>query len=289
MSGFPTPLTAGTAGTITVTARDAYGNVASGYTGTVHLTSTDPQASLDPDYTFLAGDAGVAVFNAILYTAGTQALTAADTADATISGSQAGIEVDPAAADHFLVTAPATAASGAAFGVTLTALDPYGNVDVHYQGTVSWTTSDPDPGVVLPPGYAFSAADAGVHTFAEGFTLVTAGDQTLTATDANGPTGLATVTVNAPSGAAHPRNRTPEVGQVPAVVATVAPVQPSDPPGSAGDVSNPPDRGAPVEEHPTRGNARVATGVLDLVFSDTWTAACCRRRSPTIWAPPWRA
>jgi hypothetical protein len=45
VSGFPSPVTAGTAGNLTVTARDPYGNVAGGYTGKVHLGSSDPQAA----------------------------------------------------------------------------------------------------------------------------------------------------------------------------------------------------------------------------------------------------
>jgi hypothetical protein len=76
------------------------------------------------------------------------------------------------------------------------ALDPYGNIDVNYQGTIHFTSSDQDPGVVLPDDYTFTADDQGVHTFAAGVTLVTLGDQTLTVTDVDsGITGSATVTV----------------------------------------------------------------------------------------------
>src|SRR5437016_9859462 len=53
------PTTAGTAGSFTVSARDAYGNTATGYTGTVHFTSSDAQAALPADYTFTNTDAGV--------------------------------------------------------------------------------------------------------------------------------------------------------------------------------------------------------------------------------------
>ena len=38
---------------MTVTAVDAYGNVATGYTGTVHFTSSDGQAVLPANYTFI--------------------------------------------------------------------------------------------------------------------------------------------------------------------------------------------------------------------------------------------
>jgi len=56
LSGFPTSITQGTAGTFTVTAMDAYGNIATGYAGTVHFSSSDPLAKLPADYTFTAAD-----------------------------------------------------------------------------------------------------------------------------------------------------------------------------------------------------------------------------------------
>src|SRR5207237_4333299 len=46
VSGFPTTVTAGTSGTITVTALNADGSVNTGYSGTVHFSSSDPQAVL---------------------------------------------------------------------------------------------------------------------------------------------------------------------------------------------------------------------------------------------------
>src|SRR5205814_7682154 len=36
----------------TVTVRDAYGNINSGYQGTIHFTSSDSQATLPSDYSF---------------------------------------------------------------------------------------------------------------------------------------------------------------------------------------------------------------------------------------------
>src|SRR5207244_139238 len=46
VAGFSSPVTAGTAGSFSVTAKDPYGNTATGYAGTVHFTSSDGQASL---------------------------------------------------------------------------------------------------------------------------------------------------------------------------------------------------------------------------------------------------
>jgi len=85
--------------------------------------------------------------------------------------------------------------------VTVTAVDPYGQVAVGYSGTVTFSTTDPDPGVVLPADYTFTADDAGQHTFTDTglgeTTLRTLGDQMLTATDTADRTitGAATITV----------------------------------------------------------------------------------------------
>jgi hypothetical protein len=106
----------------------------------------------------------------------------------------------PGTAVYFGVAAPASVPSGTPFDVTISALDPYGNTAVNYQSTVTFSTSDTDPGVVLPTDYTFTAADAGVHTFMGGVTLITPGDQTITATDtAGGITRTATVTVVPPN------------------------------------------------------------------------------------------
>jgi streptogramin lyase len=82
----PAVSTAGTAFTVTVKALDRSGNVAAGYTGTVHLTSSDPLAILPNDYTFTAADAGVHTFMVTLRKAGDQTITVADTVSHWISG-----------------------------------------------------------------------------------------------------------------------------------------------------------------------------------------------------------
>jgi hypothetical protein len=105
----------------------------------------------------------------------------------------------PGTAVYFALAAPTNAPPGAPFDLTLTALDPYGTTAVNYQGTVTFSTSDTDSGIVLPADYTFTAADAGVHTFTGGVTLNTLGDQTITATDtASGMTRIVTVTVVPP-------------------------------------------------------------------------------------------
>jgi hypothetical protein len=77
---FTSPATAGVAGTVDVVIEDAYGNSVTGYTGTVHFTSSDRKASLPANYTFSTADPGYHFFSATLKTAGTQSITATDTA-----------------------------------------------------------------------------------------------------------------------------------------------------------------------------------------------------------------
>jgi hypothetical protein len=201
VANFPSPTVAGVSQTFTVTARDPYGNTAVGYTGTVHFTTSDPQGMVPNDYAFVASDYGTRTFSNSLLTAGTQSLTATDTATATITGTQAGILVTAAPADHFDIAAPAGSVAGQPFDVTVTARDPHGNVDVNYLGTVTFTSAD--AAASLPADYAFTAEDSGVHTFSGGVILVTAGDQDVTATDTtSGITGTAIVTV-APAAVDH--------------------------------------------------------------------------------------
>src|SRR5207244_3623514 len=61
---------------------------------------------------------------------------------------------------------------------TVTAEDPFGNTDTAYAGTVHFTSSDTNSQVVLPPD---STLIAGAGIFSA--TLITAGNQTITATD----------------------------------------------------------------------------------------------------------
>jgi phosphodiesterase/alkaline phosphatase D-like protein len=181
ITGFPALDTAGTTGTVTVTALDGNGNTVAGYTGTVHFTSSDSQAVLPADYTFTSADAGVHTFSVTLKTAGSQSLTATDTTTASITGTQTGITVNPAAASTLIVSGfPAAATSGVAGSLTVTADDLYGNIATGYTGTVQFSSSDSQ--AVLPANYTFGSADAGVHTFSA--TLETSGSQSVTATDA---------------------------------------------------------------------------------------------------------
>jgi streptogramin lyase len=200
----PPTAVAGSAFNVTVTALDPYGNVAIGYTGTVTLTSSDrnPQPS---DYTFTPSDSGMHTFGLTLDTAAPQTLSAWDAANSSIRGS-ATVVVGAAKAIDFLVTAPGTAVAGTPFDVIVTALDLFGNTVTNYQGTVTFSSSDKDPRVVLPANYTFTVGndgDNGVHTFPSEVTLITPGLQLVFATDTvSGAEGAAGVTVGGGGGGA---------------------------------------------------------------------------------------
>jgi hypothetical protein len=92
------PQTVGAPFSFTVTAKDVNGGTVTGYTGTVHFTSTDLAASLPADYTFVGGDGGVHAFTngATLNTTGGQTITATDTVTSSITGTSGTITVNAA-------------------------------------------------------------------------------------------------------------------------------------------------------------------------------------------------
>ncbi|HLJ97912.1 MAG TPA: right-handed parallel beta-helix repeat-containing protein [Gemmataceae bacterium] len=109
------------------------------------------------------------------------------------------LEVQPGPATSFQISAPTEVPSGMPFDVTITALDAYGHTAIGYQGTVAFGSTDTDPGIVLPADYPFAPDDNGVHTFVSGCTLITPGNQMLTASDTADSTitGMATIVVDA--------------------------------------------------------------------------------------------
>jgi hypothetical protein len=171
-----TSTTAGDAFDVTVRAIDPFGNLATGFLGTVEFATNDPHAAagLPTDYTFTPADAGAHTFTGgvTLVTAGTQTVTVTADDFPTVTSS---VSVSPAAASQLAVAAPATAGAGNAIDVTVTALDPFGNQATGFTGTVQFASTDPIAG--LPTDYTFTGPDQGAHTFP--VTLKRAGAQTV--------------------------------------------------------------------------------------------------------------
>jgi VCBS repeat protein/GlcNAc-PI de-N-acetylase len=80
ITGMPKSVTAGSPITLTVTVRDDEGAPMTGYTGTVHFASNDPDAAVPDDYTFKPGDAGTHRFT---FTPAVSGRLTIDVSDAT--------------------------------------------------------------------------------------------------------------------------------------------------------------------------------------------------------------
>jgi hypothetical protein len=171
----PGSATAGTEVPFTVTALDAFDNVATGYDGVVHFLSTDRASTLPAAVALVDG---VGDFSATLATAGAQTLTAVDVVRGSMTGTSDTIVVSAAPAVRFRVDASAWVTAGMDFVFTVTALDRFENVVTGHDGVVRLRSSD-DRGI-LP---AESTLADGVGTFRA--TLRTAGAQVLTATAAD--------------------------------------------------------------------------------------------------------
>jgi hypothetical protein len=190
----PANATSGAAFAITVTAQDSFGNTATGYAGTVKITSSDAQATLPAN----AGlTSGVGTFNVTLKNGGNQTVTATDTVTSSITGVSGAIAVaGPLPATHFSISAPSTVTQGASFNITVTALDTNNATASTYAGTVHFSSSD---GVATLPANA--TLTNGVGTFPVTLNTTTS-TQTITATDTvtasiTGSTGAITVAAGA--------------------------------------------------------------------------------------------
>jgi len=93
------------------------------------------------------------------------------------------------------ITAPSAVAAGTPFTITVTAIYQ-GQQDTVINSVLLFASSD--KAAILPHYYRFTPSDAGFHTFPNGVTLKTPGNQTITATIlmATGINGTATVTVS---------------------------------------------------------------------------------------------
>jgi hypothetical protein len=92
-------------------------------------------------------------------------------------------------------TAPQTAIAGAPFTVAVS-VTINGSRDTAINSRLHFTSSD--PAAVLPGDYYFTPADAGAHTWRNGFTLATPGNQNIAGEiiDAVGINGTVSVAVS---------------------------------------------------------------------------------------------
>jgi hypothetical protein len=183
MTGVPAGVSANALFSPTVSLQDAFGNLATGYRGTITFSSTDASAVEPANYTYTAVDAGVHSFasGASFATLGAQTLTATDTAQTAITCG-ATSAVSAAGADRYVFSGLAgSALAGAPLGFTVTVKTPANVTDTSYRGTIVFSSSD--TGATLPASYTFTAGDSGVHTFTGGATFFAPGPQTILGVD----------------------------------------------------------------------------------------------------------
>jgi hypothetical protein len=191
----PTVAPIGTATSITIAAEDAYNNVATTFTGTVHLSAAN--SNLPASYTFVAGDHGKHAFNASFTSAGSKTVSATAASNGAITGHSSLLAYVAGEATHFSVTVLGPVSAGVPTLVEVTALDAGNQVATDYLGVVHFTSSDAL--AALLADYGFTSSDNGSHLFSVVFTA--AGAQTFTATDTmtSSITGAGSVAVVAPS------------------------------------------------------------------------------------------
>ena len=195
----PSTDTAGGTFSITVTAENGSNGTTSGYTGTIHFSSSDVAAGLPANYTFTAADAGVHTFTGlVLKTAGSQTITATDTSSSSITGS-ATVAVSAAAASQLVFgQQPTGQLVGATLSPTVTVKieDAYNNVltgDSTDKVTIALGTN---PSGATLGGTTTATVSGGVATFGNlSLNLVGTG-YTLVATSTATSSGVTSSTFN---------------------------------------------------------------------------------------------
>ena len=188
---------------LVVTLKDASGNPISG----VSIVFTAPTSGASVN--FVGGNIGTTDANGEVSKAVTaNVITGSYTVTAMTLGSSPlsatfNLTNNAGPVDHFRVTTTAAnpQVAGVPFSFTVTAQDQYGNTVTGYMGTVHFRSADPHP-ATLPADYTFTAADMGVHTFANGAILFTPGTWDVTAMDTHATVSgaaLVTVSANAPT------------------------------------------------------------------------------------------
>ncbi len=194
---------AGEEDALTITAFDAYGNLATSYTGSHKLTFSGASASPDGTKPTVANSSGTATAfgtaTALTFSAGIASVGSAKNgvmklfksgsasvkaSDGTIS-SPASLEVSvaPEAAAELSLSAASTApTAGVADNLTTTAVDEYGNTTPSYTGshslTFSGASASPDgtvPTISSSTGAATAFGDATALTFSAGVASVSGG------------------------------------------------------------------------------------------------------------------
>jgi hypothetical protein len=181
--------TAGTPINIVVTAIDVNGNTVTGYSGTVHFTSSDGKAVLPANSPLTTG---VGNFSATLNTSGSETIVATDSVSSSITGMSNTFQVSGPTTHFSVANVASSAATRSPVTLFVVALDASNNESTAYTGMVRITSSDKN--AILPANGPLHSGDGNFQ-----ITLETAGSPTVTATDtvASSITGTAAIAVTA--------------------------------------------------------------------------------------------
>jgi sugar lactone lactonase YvrE/Tol biopolymer transport system component len=189
----PGSVTAGSGFGFAVSAEDDAGAVAAGYSGsvTVALGSQPGGATLGGTLTAPLVN-GVATFTGLTLDRAATGYTLRASSNGLAAATTAGLAVTAAPATHLVVTGPppGSVTAGAGFGLTVSAEDAFGNVDLTFAGSVTLALAANPGGSTFAPVTA--TAQQGVATFtgltltraAAGYTLQATGNGLAAATTA---------------------------------------------------------------------------------------------------------
>ena len=173
----PSSAAAGAQLGLRVTVYDAFANAATGYGGTMALSSSDGAAQLSGSATYTVTDAGSRAFSVQLRTAGNQTVTATDSTNSI--SCQGSVTIVPGATLFVVGFAGTDAWAGTAVSATVSARDSFGNGVTNYAGTIAFTSSD--SAAAIPSNVTLNGTEGGTTTVSVTFNSI--GAQTLTATD----------------------------------------------------------------------------------------------------------
>ncbi|AKJ04890.1 Fibronectin type III domain protein [Archangium gephyra] len=158
ISDVPATAIAGAQVPVRVTVRDAFDNTVSGFNGTVAITSSDtnPAAAMPEAAAFMpAKDQGSRLFTAKLAGAGSQTLTATESAGAWTCS--APVTINPAA-PRIHVTLPSDTNAGYPVDAVVSVKDTFGN-PISYAGSLTFTSTD--TAATLPGTLTLSGSESG--------------------------------------------------------------------------------------------------------------------------------
>jgi hypothetical protein len=182
----PASVTAGTGFGLVVAAEDSFGNIDPTYGNAVALTLTgNPGGSMLGGTTSLTASAGVAAFAGLSLNKAASGYVLGFSSG-SLAGTSSTLSVTAAAATHLAVSVqpPVLVKAGSGFGLTVTAADPFGNVDTSFTGNVMLALAN-NPGGTTLGGTTSVMASGGVAVFPPGLTLSrAAGGYTLSASSA---------------------------------------------------------------------------------------------------------